>query len=70
METIQQKTQITTLCVTDTPDDAFDLSERIAIMHAGTILQLDTPQAILDNPENDLVRRLIAPMYFLWNRDE
>jgi ABC-type Fe3+/spermidine/putrescine transport system ATPase subunit len=68
LKQIQRTTQVTTLCVTHTPDDAFDLGDRIAIMYAGKIIQCDAPQELLDNPVNDMVRRLIAPMYFLWNK--
>jgi len=68
LKEIQKKTNVTTLCVTHNPEDSFQLGERIAIMYSGKIIQCDTPQGILDNPKTDLVRKLVAPMYILWNR--
>jgi len=70
LKTIQKKSRITTICVTHNPDDAFHLVERIAIMHSGKIIQCDTPQSILENPKNETVKKLIAPMYVLWNNKE
>jgi len=68
LKTLQKKSKITTICVTHNPEDAFHLGERIAIMHSGKIIQCDTPQSILENPKNEAVRKLIAPMYVLWNK--
>jgi len=68
LKEIQRESKVTTLCVTHNPEDSFQLGERIAIMYAGKIIQCDTPQRILENPKNDLVKRLIAPMYILWNK--
>jgi len=64
----QKKLKVTTLCVTHNPEDAFQLGERIAIMYSGKIIQCDTPQNILENPKNELVRKLVAPMYISWNK--
>ena len=68
LKAIQKKSKVTTLCVTHNPEDSFQLGERIAIMHSGNIIQCDTPQNILENPKNELIRKLIAPMYILWNK--
>jgi len=68
LKEIQKRSKVTTLCVTHNPEDSFQLGERIAIMYSGKIIQCDTPQGILDNPKTDLVRKLVAPMYILWNR--
>ncbi|MEM2897552.1 MAG: ABC transporter ATP-binding protein [Candidatus Bathyarchaeia archaeon] len=67
LKEIQRKSRVTTLCVTHNPEDAFQLGDRIAIMYSGKIIQQDTPEGILKSPENELVRKLIAPMYILWN---
>jgi len=68
LKEIQRESKVTTLCVTHNPEDSFQLGDRIAIMYSGKIIQCDAPQSILDNPKNDLVKRLIAPMYILWNK--
>jgi len=63
LKTIQRESRVTTLCVTHNPEDAFQLGDRIAIMHSGRIVQCDAPQNILNKPMSELVRKLIAPMY-------
>ena len=68
LKEIQRESKVTTLCVTHNPEDSFQLGDRIAIMYSGKIIQCDAPQSILDNPKNELVKRLIAPMYILWNK--
>ncbi len=68
LKEIQRESKVTTLCVTHNPEDSFQLGDRIAIMYSGKIIQCDVPQSVLDNPKNELVRRLIAPMYILWNK--
>jgi len=68
LKEIQKKSKVTTLCVTHNPEDSFQLGERIAIMHSGKIIQCDTPPNILEKPKSELVRKLIAPMYILWNK--
>ncbi|MEM2110473.1 MAG: ABC transporter ATP-binding protein [Candidatus Bathyarchaeia archaeon] len=67
LKEIQRKSRVTTLCVTHNPEDAFQHGDRIAIMYSGKIIQQDTPKGILKSSENELVRKLIAPMYILWN---
>jgi len=69
LKEIQKKTKVTTLCVTHNPEDSFQLGERIAIMYSGRIIQCDTPQNILEKPKNELIRKLVAPMYILWKND-
>jgi len=63
LKTIQRESRVTTLCVTHNPEDAFQLGDRIAVMHSGRIVQCDAPQNILNKPMSELVRKLIAPMY-------
>jgi len=63
LKTIQKESKVTTLCVTHNPEDAFQLGDRIAIMHSGRIVQCDAPQNILNKPMSKLVRKLIAPIY-------
>jgi len=57
--------KVTTICVAHDPEDAFALGDRIAVMHGGRIVQCDTPSRLLAEPKDNMVRRLIAPMYVL-----
>jgi len=62
LKNLQRKTGITTVCVTHNPEDAFKLGDRIAIMYLGKIIQCGKPKEILENPKNEVIKRLIAPV--------
>lgn len=47
---LKLETGITTILVTHDQAEAMALSDRLAIMHKGVVLQVDTPQAIYDHP--------------------
>lgn len=65
LKSLQRKTGVTTVCVTHNPEDAFRLGDRIAIMYFGRIIQCGEPKEILENPRNEVVKKLIAPIYVL-----
>ncbi|MBO3681291.1 ABC transporter ATP-binding protein [Streptomyces sp. NEAU-YJ-81] len=46
--------------VTHDQSEAFALGDKLAIMKAGKIEQLDTPQAVFDNPASDYVAEFIG----------
>ena len=45
--------------VTHNIEEAFSLADRIAIMNGGTIVQIDTGEALRKNPKNEFVRQLL-----------
>lgn len=49
---IQREFNITTIYVTHDQDDAFEIGDRIAVLHEGSIERIDTPINILNNPES------------------
>ncbi|TDL75423.1 ATP-binding cassette domain-containing protein [Rhodococcus qingshengii] len=57
---IQKEIHKTIVFVTHDMDEALKISDRIAIMHHGQIVQLDTPKAILDQPVNEFVKDFIG----------
>lgn len=63
-ETIK-KTGVTTLCVVHDPYDSLELGDRIAVMYSGKIIQCGTPQDLLKEPANELVKNLLAPVHRL-----
>lgn len=65
LKDLQRRTGVTTLCVTHNPEDAFRLGDSIAIMHYGRIIQHGKPDKILESPKNEVVKKLIAPIYML-----
>jgi len=61
-EFLQLKAKIKKTIVFVTHDiyDAFLFGDRIAIMNAGRVLQVDTPDHILNQPADDVVSRLVG----------
>ena len=57
---IQKEIHKTIVFVTHDMDEALKISDRIAIMHHGRIVQLDSPKAILDQPVNEFVKDFIG----------
>jgi len=60
LKNIIEETRVTTVCVIHDARDAFDLGDRIAVMHAGKIMQFAKPPDLIKSPSSDLVRSLIA----------
>ncbi len=59
LKRIQQESGTTMLYITHDQEEAFAMSDRIMVMSAGQIHQLDTPQRLLDEPADDYVRRFV-----------
>lgn len=57
---IQQQVGITTLYVTHDQEEALAVSDRIAVMNAGVIQQIDTPKNIYQRPANLFVSSFIG----------
>lgn len=55
LRNLHAELQFTAVFVTHDQDEAFDLADRVAILNAGTIQQIDTPQKLSNNPANDFV---------------
>lgn len=55
---IHQRLKTTILFVTHDMDEAIKLADRIGIMNQGRLVQVDTAQEILTNPENQVVASL------------
>lgn len=60
LKSLQQKLGMTFVYVTHDQDEALTMSDRIAIMNAGKIVQLGTPEAIYAHPKNDFVKSFIS----------
>lgn len=57
-ETIK-KTGVTAVCVMHDAEDALELSDKIAVMYSGQIIQCATPNELVEKPNGDIVRRLL-----------
>ena len=62
---LQREVGITTLFVTHDQEEALSLSDRIAVMNAGKILQVGSPRAIYDHPAARFVAEFIGVANFL-----
>lgn len=61
---IQKKVGITTIFVTHDQEEALTLSDKIAVMDKGKIVQLDTPHAIYEKPSNSFVAGFLGQSNF------
>ena len=65
LKTIQRDVGITFIVVTHDQEEAMAMADRIAVMHAGRIDQLDAPDAIYDRPSTPFVADFIGDMNHL-----
>ncbi len=57
---LQRRLGITTIYVTHDQEEAMSISDRIAVMNKGKVLQVDTPQGIYRNPRSYFVATFIG----------
>ncbi len=57
---LQQELGATFICVTHHQEDALRMSDRVAVMHEGKILQVGTPQELYDHPVDATVAEFIG----------
>ena len=62
---IQQQAGVTTLYVTHDQEEALSISDRIAVMHAGKVSQVGTPDEIYQEPASVRVADFIGQANFL-----
>ncbi len=53
---------VTTVLVTHDQEEAMEISDRIAVMHAGRIEQVGAPREVYDAPANDFVMGFLGPV--------
>lgn len=57
---LQRANSTTSVYVTHDQEEAFSISDRVAIMNAGRIMQLDTPEVLYQRPANAFVARFVG----------
>ena len=59
LKQMQRELGITFVYVTHDQEEAFVMSDRIMIMDKGTVVQIDTPENIVNAPRNDYVKTFV-----------
>jgi sulfate/thiosulfate transport system ATP-binding protein len=57
---LHHKMPVTTILVTHDQEEAFELSQRVVVMHEGKVMQVGTPHDIYDRPANAFVASFIG----------
>ncbi len=57
---LQRRLSVTTIYVTHDQVEAMTMGDRVAVMNAGHLLQVDTPQVLYDQPSNEFVAGFIG----------
>lgn len=65
LKTLQREVGITTIYVTHDQAEALSMSDRIAVMDSGRMLQIDTPKRIYEHPVTERVADFIGHCNFL-----
>lgn len=65
LKTLQSQVGITFIYVTHDQEEALTMSDYIAVMNAGKVLQLDKPEAIYERPSTKFVADFIGESNFL-----
>ena len=60
IRSIQRKLEITTIYVTHSQDEAFAISDKVAILDDGIVSQVGTPEELYDSPTNEFVARFLG----------
>ena len=57
---IQQRSGVTTIFVTHDQDEALSMSDKIAVMNQGTVVQFGTPTEVYERPSDDFVAGFVG----------
>jgi len=60
LKTIQAQVGLTFVCVTHHQEEALALSDRLAVMHQGRVMQVGRPEDLYERPENLFVARFVG----------
>ena len=65
LKRLQHEVGITFIVVTHDQEEALTMADRVAVMHAGQVLQVGSPVELYDRPLNHFVAAFIGKMNFL-----
>ncbi len=64
LRSLQRQLGITFVLVTHDQEEALTLSDRVAVMASGKVIQVDTPSGLYDRPQNRQVAAFVGSMNF------
>src|SRR5262249_30308024 len=67
---IPSEAEVTTLVLTDNPEEALALADRLAVMALGRIVQVGAPHELYNRPVDVFVARLLGPANLLQGQVE
>ena len=59
LKDVQKEFKTTMIYITHDQEEAFAMSDRIMVMQAANIVQIDTPENIVNNPANEYVKEFV-----------
>jgi iron(III) transport system ATP-binding protein len=65
IKTLQKRLGLTTILVTHDQDEALAIADRVVLMRAGAIEQIDTPKDIYEHPNTEFAMRFVGISNFL-----
>ncbi len=60
LKTIQEQIGLTFICVTHHQEEALTMSDRVAVMNHGRLLQIGTPREVYESPSSEFVAAFIG----------
>jgi spermidine/putrescine transport system ATP-binding protein len=70
LKSLQQRVGITFICVTHDQEEALTMSDRLAVLHQGRVLQVGTPEEVYSSPSCTFVANFIGVSNVLSGRVE
>lgn len=65
LRSLHESLGMTTICVTHDQREALTMSDRVAVINHGRVIQLDTPRIVYEHPANRFVAEFIGESAFL-----
>jgi sulfate/thiosulfate transport system ATP-binding protein len=60
LKTIQRQLNVTTILVTHDQEEAFELADRIGLLHQGSLVEVDTPETLYHRPRTEFAATFIG----------